>query len=169
MIVSLDDDVHNMVKLTKNKLTKLTNLDTFFRKAFQTLKKKKLYLWGVYPVKNNLFMKNNVTIDLRFIIGVVHGYINRHDPKLYPSLKSVGKEDIEQSILFYLKDKGVLRFNYITFSTVYNAPGGLGTDRYQMNKNAQEYLCKKYPGIAKAKFRPDGTPEITLNRNPNIS
>jgi hypothetical protein len=113
-------------------------------------------------------MKRKVTTDLRFVIGVVHGYINRHSKDLYPSLKSVGKEDIEQSILFYLKDGGVLRFNDITFSTVFNAPGGLGTDRYQMNKNAQEYLVKTYPGIAKPKFRKDGTPEITLNRNPDI-
>ena len=169
-IVSMDDDVQNMIRLTKDdKLKHVTNLDTFFKKAFQTLKKKDLYLWGVYPVKNNLFMKRKTTTDLRFVIGVVHGYINRHSKDLYPSLKSVGKEDIEQSILFYLKDGGVLRFNDITFSTVFNAPGGLGTDRYQMNKNAQEYLVKKYPEIAKPKFRPDGTPEITLKRNPNIS
>ena len=166
MIVSLDDDITNMVRLTKDdSLKKLTNLDTFFKKAFQTLLKKDLYLWGVYPVKNNLFMKRNLTTDLRFIIGVCHGYINRHSKDLYPSLKSVSKEDIEQTILFYLKDDGVLRFNDITFSTVFNAPGGLGTDRYQMNKTAQEYICKKYPTMAKAKFRKDGTPEITLNRN----
>ena len=44
-------------------------------------------------------MKNTMTTDLRFVIGVMHGYINRHDRKLYPSLKSVGKEDIEQTIL----------------------------------------------------------------------
>ena len=168
-IVSMDDDVQNMIRLTKDdKLKHITNLDSFFKKAFQTLKKKDLYLWGVYPVKNNLFMKRKTTTDLRFVIGVVHGYINRHSKDLYPSLKSVGKEDIEQSILFYLKDGGVLRFNDITFSTVFNAPGGLGTDRYQMNKNAQEYLVKTYPGIAKPKFRKDGTPEITLNRNPDI-
>jgi hypothetical protein len=168
-IVSVDDDVQNMIRLTKDdKLKHITNIDTFFKKAFRTLKKKDLYLWGVYPVKNNLFMKRKVTTDLRFVIGVVHGYINRHSKDLYPSLKSVGKEDIEQSILFYLKDGGVLRFNDITFSTVFNAPGGLGTDRYQMNKNAQEYLVKTYPGIAKPKFRKDGTPEITLNRNPDI-
>jgi hypothetical protein len=169
-IVSMDDDVQNMIKLTKDdKLKHIPNLDTFFKRAFFTLKNKNLYLWGVYPVKNNLFMKRKITTDLRFVIGVVHGYINRHDRTLYPSKKSVGKEDIEQSILFYLKDGGVLRFNDITFSTVFNAPGGLGTDRYQMNKNAQEYLVKKYPEIAKPRFRKDGTPEITLNRNPNIS
>ena len=168
MIVSLDDDVRNIVKLSGEKLTKLSNLDSFFKKAFATLKQKKLYLWGVYPVKNSLFMKNNLTTDLRFVIGVVHGYINRHDNKLYPNQKSLSKEDIEQSILFYLKDGGVLRFNNISFSTMFNAPGGLGTNRYRMNKTAQEYLVKKYPNIVSPKFRTDGTPEVILKRNPKI-
>jgi hypothetical protein len=168
-IVSMDDDVQNMIQLKRDDSLKIiNNLDTFFKKAFKTLEMKDLYLWGVYPVKNNLFMKHKVTEDLRFVIGVVHGYINRHSKDLYPSMQSVSKEDIEQSILFYLKDGGVLRFNDITFTTKFNAPGGLGVDRFQMNKTAQEYLVKTYPGIAKAKFRPDGTPEITLNRNPDV-
>ena len=167
-IVSMDDDVRNLVKLSGDKLKVIKNLDKFFQDAFNQLKKSKLYLWGVYPVKNALFMKNNTSTDLRFIIGVVHGYINRHDSKLYPNLKSVSKEDIEQSILFYLKDGGILRFNNIGFSTQFNAPGGLGTDRFKMNKTAQEYLVKKYPGIASAKFRKDGTPEIRLKPNPDV-
>jgi len=168
-IVSMDDDVQNMIGLKKDdSLKKISNLDSLFKRFFKTLIDKDLYLWGVYPVKNNMFMSRKTTTDLRFIIGVVHGYINRHSKDLYPSMKSVSKEDIEQSILFYLKDGGVLRFNDITFTTKFNAPGGLGTDRFQMNKNAQEYLVKTYPGIAKAKFRPDGTPEITLNRNPEV-
>jgi len=169
-IVSMDDDVQNMIQLKRdNTLKKISNLDTLFKRFFNTLTKHGLYLWGVYPVKNNLFMKHKTTTDLRFVIGVVHGYINRHSKDLYPSMKSVSKEDIEQSILFYLKDGGVLRFNDITFTTKFNAPGGLGQDRFKMNKDAQEYLVKTYPKIAKARFRPDGTPEITLNPKPDLS
>ena len=171
MIVSIDDDVRNLVKLSGDKLTKLSDLDSFFKKAFDTLKKEKLYLWGVYPVKNSLFMKNNSTTDLRFIIGVLHGYINRHDNKLYPNQKLQSKEDIEQSILFYLKDGGILRFNNISFSTSFKAKGGLGSDinkRNMMDQQAQEYLVKTYPNIVSPKFRKDGTPEVMLKRNPKI-
>ena len=85
-IVSMDDDVSTVLK-------SISNLDNFFQQAFKKLREKGLYLWGVYPVKNALFMKNKLTTDLRFVIGVVHGYINRHDNKLYPNLKSVSKED----------------------------------------------------------------------------
>ena len=60
-IVSMDDDVQNMIQLKRDDSLKIiNNLDTFFKKAFRTIEKKDLYLWGVYPVKNNLFMKNNL-------------------------------------------------------------------------------------------------------------
>ena len=153
---------------SQNKIIELKNVDKFFKDAFSLLKKENLYLWGVYPTNNPFFMDNKVTTDLRFIIGVVHGYIVRKDKSLRPSKQSLSKEDIHQSILYYLKDGGVLRFSNVSFKTVFNAPGGLGTNRYGMNKTAQEYLCKTYPNLAKKKFRPDGTPEVRLINNPEL-
>ena len=47
-IVSMDDDVGNVLKLTGDKLKPITNLDNFFQQAFKKLKEKGLYLWGVY-------------------------------------------------------------------------------------------------------------------------
>ena len=136
-IVSMDDDVQNMIQLKRdNNLKKISNLDTLFKRAFKTLDKHNLYLWGVYPVKNNMFMSHKTTTDLRFIIGVVHGYINRHSRDLYPSKKILCKEDIETSILFYLKDGGVLRFNDITSpNAINNLP-----DRCFLNQD-EEVLC----------------------------
>ena len=58
------------------------------------------------------------------------------------------KEDICQSILYCLKDGGVLDL-IMCHLKLYLMPGGLGTNRYNMNKTAQEYLCKTYPNIAK--------------------
>ena len=162
-IVSMDDDVRSLVKLSGDKLKIVSNLDSLFKQAFKLLKNKGLYLWGVYPVKNAKFMKNKITTNLKFIIGVVHGYINRHDTKLYPNLKSTSKEDIEQSVLFFMKDKGVLRYNHVSFKTKWNDVGGLGTDRFQMNKDAQEYLCETYPQYLKPTFRKSGSPEVRFS------
>ena len=185
-IVSLDDDVEKLQKLSgstfkinkrkrtikkdksKNKLVDITKVDKFFREAFDLLNKEGLYLWGVYPVNNPFFMDSKVTKDLRFIIGVVHGYINRHDSSLYPSKTLKGKEDYHQSILFYKKDGGIIRFNNVSFKTKFLAPGGLGKDRFEMYKKAQEFLVKKYPKMIKPKFRPDGTPEVQLIANPDL-
>ena len=81
-------------------------------------------------------MKQKVSFGLKFIIGVMHGYINRHISKLRPSKLSETKEDFEQSILYYLHDGGLVRFNNITTKTKFNAPGGLRTDRHDRNKSA---------------------------------
>jgi hypothetical protein len=96
--------------LRGDKLIKLKDVNGFFLDAYDLMVKEKLYIWGIYPVRNPFFMKKGVSTDLKFIIGVLRGFINRHTKKLEPSPKAEGKEDYEQSILYYKMDGGVLRF-----------------------------------------------------------
>jgi hypothetical protein len=111
-------------------------------------------------------MKDEVTFDLRFIIGVTFGFITRHDKQLKMSINAESKEDYEQSILYFLKDGGVIRYNNVTAKTKFNAPGGLGQDRFERNKKASEYLTNKYPDIVSRNDRDDGTPEVKLAKLP---
>lgn len=166
-VVSMDDDVEQVEIVKGNKLVKLTNVNKFFLEAYQLMKKTNLFIWGIYPVRNAFFMKNKTTFDLRFIIGVTFGFITRHDKSLHMSIKAESKEDYEQTILYYLKDGGVIRYNNITTKTKFNAPGGLGQDRFERNKKAAEYLTNKYPDIVSRKDRDDGTPEVRLAKLPS--
>lgn len=168
-VISMDDDVEDFEVLKGEKLVKLKNVDDFFIDAYKLLKKEKLFIWGIYPVRNPFFMYKNITTDLRFIIGVTFGFITRHDKKLEPSIKAETKEDYEQTILYYKMDGGVLRFNNITTKTKFNSPGGLGTDRYERNKNAAEYLEKTYPDIITVFKRKNGTHEVKLARLKRIN
>ncbi len=165
-VVSMDDDVEEFQVLKNEKLVKLKNVDLFFKKAYELLRKEKLFIWGIYPVRNAFFMYDNITTDLRFIIGVTFGFITRHNKKLRPSIKAETKEDYEQTVLYYKMDGGVMRFNNITTKTKFNAPGGLGTDRFERNKNAAEYLTKQYPDMIVRNDRKDGTPEVKLLKLP---
>ena len=127
-------------------LKPITDLDHFIKTAFQYLEKEKLHIWGVYPNANSFFMKPKITTDLKFIVGTAFGYINRpnaHD--LFP--KTPVKGDYEQTILYYKKDGGVLRFNNVSFKTQIYAKGGLDVaeKRIQSSKKAAEYLLKTYP------------------------
>jgi len=172
-ICSFDDDVESILcKSSGDKLHKVNNIDRLIVNNFNLLQKTKefegIHLWGFYPVANALWMKDSyLTTDLRTIIGVVHGYVNRHDEDLYPKCNM--KEDIEQSILFYKKDKGILRFNNLSYKTKFLAPGGCGQDRFEEYKIAQEYLVKTYPEYCKAKFKKNGSPEVHLFKNPKIN
>ena len=164
-VVSMDDDVEKLEKLRGDKLTKIHNLDDFFRKAYDFLKKEELYIWGIYPVHNPFFMHNKNTTDLKFIIGVLHGYIARHLKSLEPSVHAESKEDYEMSIKYFLQDGGVVRFNNVCAKTKFNSPGGLGTDRAEMNKNAALYLKKTYPELVTPFQRPtNGMTEIQLSK-----
>lgn len=168
-VISIDDDVESLDKLKGDRLTKIHNIDKFFRDAYTSLKKQGLFLWGIYPVHNSFFMHNRMSTDLKFIIGVLHGYIARHLSTLEPSVKSESKEDYEMSIRYYLHDGGVVRFNNISPKTKFHAPGGLGTERQEMNKHAAQYLEAKYPDIVTVYNRAtNGMTEVELARKPRF-
>ena len=167
-VVSMDDDVETLEMLKGAKLVKIANIDAFFLQAYKTMKQNNLFIWGIYPVRNPFFMYNETTFDLRFIIGVTFGFITRHVKQLKMSTKAETKEDYEQTILYYKQDGGVIRFNNVTAKTKFNAPGGLGTDRFERNKKAAEYLANKYPDIVTRRDRKDGTPEVKLTKLPYV-
>ncbi len=164
-IISCDDDIEDFyIKKGEDKLV-MSDLNQFFDFSFKQLEENNAYLWGVYPVANAFWMKeDDMSNDLRYAIGVCHGYINRHNDNLYPT--TLEKEDYETSILFYKFDGIILRFNNISFKTKFNAIGGLGKFRFEANKIASEYMCKTYPDIVKSKTRKNGMCEISLKKNP---
>jgi len=168
-IISIDDDIDDFQKLDKKgeKLVKVTNVHKLFVDAYKDLKKHNLFIWGVYPVQNPFFMYDTVTTDFKFIVGAFYGFINRRIPKLFPS--DDNKEDYERTFLYYKKDKGVLRYNYITVKTKFLAAGGMGKDRIENYQKASERLLKKYPEfISKIFHRKNGLAELKLVRSPKI-
>jgi hypothetical protein len=167
-VISCDDDIEAFERLKGEKLTKMKNVNDFFLDAYQILKDEGLYIWGIYPVRNPFFMQKGYSTGLKFIIGLLRGFINRHSKKLEPSSQIKCKEDYEESILYYKMDGGVLRFNDITCKTKFNSEGGLGKDRFDMNKEAAEYLQNKYPDIVSIKHRKNGMTEINLARLPRV-
>lgn len=166
-IVSVDDDVEGLYrKKTDSKLIKIKKVHAFFNDAFDKLKKEKLYIWGVYPVFNPFFMKNKTTTDLKFIIGTLYGFINRKIKSIQPSSKIKEKEDYEQSIKYFIKDGGVVRFNDVTIKAKKHSPGGLGLTNERLNANriAANYLEKTYPGYVSIFNRENGMTEVRMAR-----
>lgn len=163
-VVSIDDDVAGIYeKDTEGRLVNVgTGVHAFFERAFAECVKRGIYLWGVYPVANAFYMPGGVSTSLKFILGTLYGFVNRpEDKKLRPCLKE--KEDFEISILYYLKDGGVLRFNDYTIKTKFhNAVGGLGCltqKRFQANEEAAQELKRRYPDLGYVWHRKNGMAE----------
>jgi len=164
-VVSIDDDIEGVYRrVNDHQLRRLRNLHPFFLQTFRNLQQKNLKLWGVYPVRNPFFMRPGVSTDLSFVIGALHGYIVRHDDDLDVSPKAEGKEDYEQSLLYFRKDGGVLRFNDVALKTRFLGPGGLGPQRRKTNKQAAAYLQRTYPDVVTRFQRKNGMDEVRLTR-----
>ena len=159
-IVSMDDDIES-IDLS---LTSFTSLDQFIRHAFEVCLQKGSYLWGVYPVFNPFFRRHDIEYGLHFIVGSFYGVINRHG--IVPSLESYCKEDVERTILYYLKDGNVVRFSRVGFKTKYYGIGGLGNfkSRLEVSKLAANYLQQHYPTLGKMWIRKNGMAEFKLKK-----
>lgn len=139
--------------------------------AYNKLIESDLYIWGTYPVNNQYYLEKQkeLTWGLKFLLGSVFGFIVRHDHDLILNQLAEGKEDIEQSILFYKKDGGVLRFNRIACEKQKNIEGGLGKGqtRIDINNKASEYMIATYPDYITSSFtRKNGSIEHRLKKKP---
>jgi len=191
-LVRIDDDVKTIFlkKYKKKELNNKTitrkqyseiikiNLDEFIINAFNLLEEKKLSLFGVNKVSNTYLMTENITTDLRLICGNFYGFINKKDKKYdFIITKNYGGDgdDIETSLIRYINDGGILRFNEYGFLCgKYMAKGGIVKDQGNIDKriinikNSMNALNDYYKGYCTIK--PDKKTGICvrLKRNPKI-
>ena len=166
-VVSIDDDVDRLEMLSEGKLVKITDVNGFFLDAHQALIKENLFIWGLYPVRNAFFMSSGYSTNLKFIMGGLNGFINR---RVVPSGNIVEKEDCELSILYFLKDGGMIRYNGVTIKTKNHARGGLGKldQRFDANEKASKYLKRKYPDLITVFHRKNGMAEVRFARRARV-
>lgn len=170
-IVYLDDDIEK-IDLSLSPLFTKHTLDYFIKYAFNECKKQHSFIWGIYAVYNPFFRKPRpeLSTGLNYIVGAFYGVINR------PKLKNIqlkityengSKEDVERSILYFINDGIVLRFNKIGFVTkYYGKSGGMGRfeERIIPMKEASERLNKKFSDYGHIKLRSNGMTEFVLKK-----
>lgn len=169
-IIQIDDDIID-VDLSLSKFNDIS-LDEFFRFAFKDIIERNAFIWGVYPVYNPFFRKKNkeTTECLTYIIGALFGYINRHLPELCLSIAQKhgdNKEDVERTILFFLKDGKTVRYNKVGIITkFYGVSGGLGNFKNRLSPmlEASKELADKYGSMGRIKTRKNEMTEFVFRR-----
>lgn len=186
-LVRFDDDIKEIFK-KKHKVganvsrrqmdeTRLLNMDDFIKRAFQTLQKEGLTLWGINKTSNPFFMTDGYTTDLRVIVGNVNGWINSHNPaydyKVNTSTNYTG-EDIEKTLRHYITDGGVVRFNDVGFiAGKYMATGGITSavggnkERMKMINQNNKLLKKMYSKYGEVVPNKSQGKVFRLFRNPD--
>jgi len=163
-IMNIDDDIKNFMELgSDGKLKAVTSLMPIFRAGFDKAASTGFRLFGYYPVANGFFMKDRVTEDLRYVIGSMWGIINPGIDMLKVTLDD--KEDVQRSIIMYVLDGGVLRFEqYTPVTAYYKEPGGMQEERTKnrVDKSARA-LVDAYPGLASLNLsKKSGLTEVRL-------
>jgi hypothetical protein len=167
LILGIDDDIDLVAMKVDDKNTiQLNSLTEFVENAFAISLDKKIDMWGVNPVINPYFMKNNVTFNLKYIVACFYGWRNNHDEKAYVSTNpEYGKEDFERSIRYYIADGGVTRFNYVAPKTkYYSEKGGIQNYRtVEYEETAVKWLLETFPMYCKRNTKSKGKyPEVRL-------
>ncbi len=171
-LVFLDDDVSDVKRLVPgvdskaNKLVSVRDFRSFCREAFVNAQEKNASIWGLYPVANAMFMRDTVTLDLRFI-GCVYGQVNRRSSSAQLTVKE--KEDFENVIKRFIHDGAVMRFSNVCYVTsgMGTGKGGLQTVPVEIRQISHETaattLLKRYPDLVKRSVaRARGFAEIRL-------
>jgi len=122
-VVQIDDDIDEVYELIDNSLEPTEDLGSIINRAFALCTAHKKSLWGVYPIKNKFFMRgmNDYSTGLAFIIGQFFGYFNQKIP-----VSLTFKEDYERSLLYAVKNSGVIRLKNVCCHSKMGRKGGIG-------------------------------------------
>ena len=170
-VVSLDDDVSKIQLTDGKKLYDFEgDFDTIVQKGFEVCDESGARIWGINPCANGFFMKNTITVGLRYICAIFYGFyagdeaINGADR----GTESSG-EDYEATLRSFVENGSVVRFDGITVKTKYFAAGGiqaqLGGDaknRYEDHARVLESIVAKYPDLSKTYEKAGGVTNIKL-------
>lgn len=147
LLLNIDDDVKKIIILEDDKLKEVDNFQEHINKGFRMCNEYNSYIWGIHQTSNKKFLRQSITFDFGFIVGFFWGCINRHLPEL--SITMPIKEDYERTIKYWLKDKTIIKFNYLCAETmVYKTEGGLQfiyPDRTEISNNSCSILANTYP------------------------
>jgi hypothetical protein len=173
-VVSLDDDICDLLELPRDG-GKLAPTDKTLAEiaglAYRVCEKHGARLWGVCPTANDFYMKRQIVVGLRFVIGCFHGLYAGDEavcgPRLRPARESV--DDYETTVRSFLRHGSVVRFEYLTPKTEMFAEGGLDLHMKELGGTRKEEHCshsrevaEAWPALAKIRMKGNGLPNVLL-------
>ena len=173
-LLNLDDDIYDLVQLNEAKETEqfTGRIDDLVATGFELCEKTGAKLWGVNPVNNGFFMKNEIIIGLRYIGGGLYGNY-AGDPAVIgddrPSAISSG-DDYETTFRSFLINGSVIRFDYLTWVTKNFARGGIDAELKDRGIVDRQYehdlelraIIDRYPDLALLQKKAGGITNIRV-------
>lgn len=162
-VFSLDDDIDDLLEKIDGKLVPFAgNFVEFVNTMFDITAKEGTTLWGINPVQNAFFMKDDITVGLRFIcanfMGAIAGDWVHCDPER--RMTSSG-EDHHSTLRAFIRYGAVVRAEYLCPKTKYWAKGGIdtmvketeGISRAERHSTELHWVESRFPDLAKVKLK----------------
>lgn len=121
-LLVIDDDVRRVYRMHDR--ASQVDLLALSLDTFRLMEAQRIHLAGVYPTDQPFWMREHTSVDLRPVIGTLYWHTAR--PGVLPDLTVEDAEDVEFTVLNYLRDGAVLRRNDVGLVTRFRTePGGL--------------------------------------------
>jgi hypothetical protein len=165
-IFSMDDDIRGFIEYSSSARRNekpLRSLTDLINNGFAEARKTGFRLFGTYPIPNGFFMKPTITTDLRYLPGGAWGIIN---PGPILNITIDDKEDYLRTLMMYILDGGVIKFNGVAPLTVgYQGDGGMQEDRTMNRIEASaRAMVSSFPDLVKINLtKKSGKPEVRLH------
>lgn len=155
-VLCIDDDVRALKTLYPG-----VPFDVLIEEMFNVAETHGCRLWGVYPTDNGLQLQDRAVKGLKFIIGAFFGMSNFHAS--YPDPTT---EDWTRTVLSYLEDGAVIRFEGVGIQTSYQTePGGLQLYRTADLQDAEmRRLVKRFPDFLELRHKPGRYTDVRVRR-----
>jgi hypothetical protein len=164
-IFNMDDDIRGFIEYAegvRRNERPLRDLSAAITDGFREARKTGFRLFGFYPVANGYFMKPGHSVDLKYIIGAVWGIVN---PGRILTVTIDDKEDYLRSVIMYLLDGGVIRYNNMApVSAYYKEPGGMQETRTMRRiETSARAMVGAFPDLVTINLtKKSGMPEVRL-------
>lgn len=160
-LLGVDDDLTGVLRrVNSKKLEPLPDLRLFVEQMFAEMDEAGCTLWGLYPVKNPMFMRPGNEFGLMFCIGQMFGQAVGQEPIMYGDGE---RDDYERTLTAYLQDGATMRCNEVCAdSKVYSGAGGMQELRtVASSARSAGRLAIRFPGLVKV-VRKEGRTELRL-------
>jgi len=170
-VFCMDDDIHGIYHKGEKKLQPIDlTLDEIVEMGYYWADKYGARIWGINHTFNNFYLKDEISIGLKYILATFMGTYAHdwiwQDPNR--PLVNTG-EDHHTSLRAFVRYGSVVRFEYICLDTDTFTDGGNhtstlerdGVPRMVKHKENLEKVAERYPDIATVRLLPDtGNPTM---------
>jgi hypothetical protein len=170
-IVSIDDDMAELLELGENKLipTEYT-LDEIVEMGYSFAEKHGARMWGINPTMNHFFLKNHISAGLRYICANFMGTYAKDwifcDPER--RMTPTG-EDHHSTLRGFTRYGAVVRLEFLCPKTKYFASGGIdacvtenGDTRKDRHASELRWVQARYPELSSIQIKAGGVVNLRL-------